>query len=75
MQSLKIQGKFYEKREIDSLADAFVAFFAQAALAQKADKPINLLFGEIQANGLPKGWETAVDNFDCTIKFDENKAI
>lgn len=35
----------------------------------------DLLSGEIQANGLPSGCETAVDNYDCTIKFDENKAI
>lgn len=35
---------------------------------------INLLEGSVQSNGLPNGWMTAVDNLDCTIKF-QNGAI
>jgi len=35
---------------------------------------INLLEGSLQENGLPNGWTTSVDNFDCTIKF-QNGAI
>jgi hypothetical protein len=35
---------------------------------------INLLEGSIQANGLPDGWMTSVDNFNCTVKF-QNGAL
>jgi hypothetical protein len=32
---------------------------------------INLLESSLQENGLPDGWMTAADNFNCTVKFQD----
>lgn len=53
----------------------FVAVSAQVAFTQQPNKPTDLLAGKVQKNGLPEGWDTVGENLDCTIKFDENKAI
>lgn len=40
--------------------------------AQQKSNRTNLLGGAIQENGLPAGWITAVDNYECAVKFDGN---
>ena len=39
------------------------------SLAQQLPGQINVLEGRIQETGLPNGWDTAVDNFNCTVSF------
>jgi hypothetical protein len=46
----------------------FIFWGLSISFAQ-TEKKKDLLSGVIQENGLPVGWIRAVDNFECTVKF------
>lgn len=50
-------------------------FLISADLSIFGQNTVDILSGKTQTNGLPEGWITAADNYECTVKFTESKAI
>lgn len=66
-----------KKISLTALLLAFIlsgSIFAQTG-PNKINSAIDLLGGAVQQNGLPAGWTTAADNYECTVKFTESGAI
>lgn len=60
---------------LSTFSFSFAGFPARTVAAEQQrtlpSNTINLLEGSLQENGLPDGWTTAADNFECTVKFQD----